>query len=519
MSETWRVKRYYRPRVLVPVTDLASETLPDGIYCLTGPQVGLLKTLLAYAHRRVTWVSEYRETDYLTPTTEEWDNIEAFVADLEETLMTNCCELLVEALGDIDTTLQANGAQLATIATKQTSMDVTLSTIAGTLATMGVTLDDIEAHLPDIVTALECICSKQETIILNVTVDPSWIDYPGATDAFDWSTRNPVTNSTPQVDEDACNLAQAWYHAGFEWMTELVLPALRFGFDKLIPAAAAAIATWTGGVALPVAIGVYAMAELIQELLELGYDAAEANLENWLYNHKQDIVCPLYLGLKDGGTSADLWNVVQTELVDPSPDLSAGDKFMIGVVMKYWGLGAAQVAKAQNSAWYQSIVTPGYCADCPEEPVIGSDWWALPIGEAEGLLHIDHPSGGYWQPACFNYDLPDGHTCVGMVYEVLNEVGDCQLSRNDAPTCGCPNATLWPNSSGDSTVGHWYAYAPFTHNNGEAKAALAPGAGEWTSFTQQTSVVISAGFRTGWNCTGSVDIQVKYLVFTGTTPP
>jgi hypothetical protein len=357
MSQPWRQKRYYRPRILLPYDKLASSELDDGLFFLSGSQLWVLRSLLGYAHRRISWVSEYRSSDYLTPTPEEWDDVEAFVAELEDSLMTNCCDDIVTALGALDTTLQANGTLLNTIATALQAQGVTLSDLEGSVS-------DVAGDTPGIVAALECICAKETQTLINITVPADWPDYPGATDAFDWGTNNPIETADPQANQEACELATAWYQAGFEWMTEAVLPALRFGFDKLIPAAAAAIAVWTGGVGLPAAIGVYAAAELIQELLELGYDAAEANIENWLYAHKQDIICPLYVGLVSGGTSVDLWDPIQADLVEPAPDLSAGDKFMIGVVMRYWGLGSALAAQAQASAWYTSIQTPGYCDAC-----------------------------------------------------------------------------------------------------------------------------------------------------------
>lgn len=515
MSESWREKRYYRPRVLIPVSDLETTETPDGLFFLTGAQVGVIRTLLAYCHRRVTWVSEYRESDYLTPTPEEWDLVESFTAELEDALMSTCCEDVVNALNAINTTLAAQGVTLADISTTLTAQGVTLADIDAQLAA-------IAGDTPDIVTALECLCAKQEQTLINVTVSPDWVNYPGATDAFDWGTTNPVTTVGAQAAADACALAQAWYQSGYEWMTEFVLPALRFGFDKLIPAAAAAIAVWTGGVGLPAAIGVYAAAELIQELLELGYDAAETNLENWLYTHKDDIVCPLYLGMLAGGTSVALWDPVKTDLVDVAPDLSAGDKFMVNLVMRYWGLGAATVAKEQNSEWYQSIQTPGYCDTCEEPPTVGSNWVAMPVGDEDGLIQVDHPAGGYWIAGCWGQQVAAGFTMVGMLVEVTARSAGCEFKWMDGPGQGCGSSVGFsPNTSDQMpSTGWYYMYAPYTHNNTEVVSTLAPGATTYDEGLARAGyTTLSQAFTMGWNCTGSATLQVRYIVYAGTTPP
>lgn len=498
MSQAWRKKRYYDPRVLVPVSILTETQIPDTLVCLSGPQVALVRSLLAYATRRITWVSEYHDDHYLAPTTEEWDDIQAFTADLEGRLMSDCVTPIVEALDRIDATIAAMAAGLAPIESEIAS---------------------VASNVGDLLAPLQCICAKDPNVTVTNVINNDWPDYPNTQDVFEWGNTTPNLTIPSLVDEEACALAQCWYQAGFELLTEQFLPAWRFGFDDLLPAAAAAIAGFTGGVALPVVIGVYALAELIQELLEIGYESAEANLINWCVAHKEDIVCPLYIGLRDGGSGMGLWQTVADEVVEPAVDLSNGDKVLVNFWFGIIGHVAARAAQTADSAWYQSVPVAGFCDTCPEEPTIGSDWWALPIGETEGTFEITHPAGGYWLPYCWNYALPAGQTVAGMVYEVLQETGNCALSRNSSSECGCPYPELWPNSSGDSTLGEWFAYAQWQFDNAEAKATLCPGAGEWTSFTLQTGGNVSAGFRTGWNCDGWVQIRVKYLVFKGTSPP
>jgi hypothetical protein len=109
MSDTWRRKSYYRPRVLVGVDDVLDSDFPDVLCCLTGGQVNLLRNLLQYALRRSTWVSEYHDSYYLAPTEAEWEQLEDVVAELEVSLVgcddivaqLNCICNAIKGLGDV----------------------------------------------------------------------------------------------------------------------------------------------------------------------------------------------------------------------------------------------------------------------------------------------------------------------------------------------------------------------------------------------------------------------------------
>lgn len=504
MSQAWRQKRYYRPRVLLHQDAVLSPTENEILVCLDGAELAILRTLLAYGTRRITWVAEYRQEDYLTPTDEDFDTILAKVADLEEKLMSGTCE-------DLVTALEAIGASVALT-------NDWLETIDGTLG-------DGLANLPDVVTALECICGRIETAQINVTVSPTWVDAPDATDYMDWSTTAPDTSVGPQADQDACDLAQAWYQCGFEFSTEVLLPVLRFGFDKVIPAAAAALSFWTGGVAVPVAIGVYALAELIQELLELGYDAAEANLQNWLFVHKEDIVCLLYSGLKNGGSGQALWSTVQSSLVAPAGDLSAGDKFLISFAFGTVGLLGAKVAKEQNSAWYQSVPEAGYCDSCEDPPVVGDDWIAMPIAEGDGDLVLNKTSGGTNIKVCWNASIPAGYQMCGLILNVTAAPPSLGVKAVDgAQAGGCPGDQwyAWDMTHVGYTTGYMYFYVDGTHDDAAVIAQLCvPYKGEWfaTLALQDGPKNVGTCYLTYWGETGLWTATVTHIVFKGTTPP
>jgi len=96
VSETWRRKAYYDKRVLIDTGRVISSTVDDSLVCITGPQLEMLRNVTQYLKRRSTFVTEYHDNYYDAPTTAEWDELQAIVADLEETLMG--CEALTTAI-------------------------------------------------------------------------------------------------------------------------------------------------------------------------------------------------------------------------------------------------------------------------------------------------------------------------------------------------------------------------------------------------------------------------------------
>ena len=92
MSEAWRRKRYYDKRVILSVPRILDPQFEDILVCITGAQVEMLRNMTQYLHRRSTYASAYEPDHYLAPSNEEWDAIQAIVADLEDTLM-GCDEI------------------------------------------------------------------------------------------------------------------------------------------------------------------------------------------------------------------------------------------------------------------------------------------------------------------------------------------------------------------------------------------------------------------------------------------
>ena len=89
MSEVERRRQYTETRVLIDSVKILSPTFDDGDLYFTGSQIELMRNLMQYANRIESYVAEYEPGYYLTPDNDDWDDIQAIVADLEEVLMGN----------------------------------------------------------------------------------------------------------------------------------------------------------------------------------------------------------------------------------------------------------------------------------------------------------------------------------------------------------------------------------------------------------------------------------------------
>jgi hypothetical protein len=229
----------------------------------------------------------------------------------------------------------------------------------------------------------------------------------------------------------------------------------------------------------------------------------------------------MYEQLQTGGSASEMWAAVYAQEVQPSGDISAGDKLMVRITMGGLALSAAKIARAAGTDWYTSVVIPGYCDVCLE-PIVGSDWWALPIPYNDQLVHIEHPAGAYWEPGCWDYTAcPVGYGKTVAVVVAVENLSGCSVSFHSSETAGCPYTQLWGDKSGSYGEGDYYLYEvgqPFDW--AEARDTLAPDSTIITDINAIPAVAErSAGFRLGYDCDGAVDIRVKYLVQRGTVTP
>ena len=468
MSEAYRRKGYYRTRVLIGLGDVLDSSFPDALLCLSGGELNILRNLMQYATRRANWVDSYHTAYYLTPDDTDWDTVQGIVSELEGKLMSDCTDLMDK--------------------------------------------------LDDIYDAVACICPNLRTAQSMTVISPETMQQDDVADYFDYSDNIPNGTEGSAGDTDACEKAQLWYQAGYELITEKVLPSVRFGFDVLVPAAAAAIVVMTGGAALPAAIGTYAVAELIQELLEVFYDAAESNLQNWLWSAKEDLVCEMYRQLQSGGDVTTMWQAVYNEVVAPSEDISGGDKATVNLFMSGLAYFVAKTAWTEDSAWAQLNISANYCDDCPDVPVVGTDWWALPLLAEDNTVHMNHPSGGYWLDGCWQFTVPTGQTLCGYVFEVVTYTAGCTLKRMGSGEAGCDGAQLTANTSENLGTLTFFAADGANIDEAACKAALAPTATTISKPYRRGAGEVNQGFNLGWNCTGNKDVIFKWAIFEGTTP-
>lgn len=79
--------QYHIDRHLIPSARVLSPQFADRWVFLTGAQVEILRNLIDYANDPRTFVDEYCVGYYINTTQEDFDEIQAIVADLEDTLM------------------------------------------------------------------------------------------------------------------------------------------------------------------------------------------------------------------------------------------------------------------------------------------------------------------------------------------------------------------------------------------------------------------------------------------------
>lgn len=462
--------------MLISTEDVLESPFPDALLCLSGGQLNILRNLLQYAHRRANFVTEYEAVSYLTPTTEEWDDIQALVADLEDQAMGDCSELMT-------------------------------------------TLDDI-------LTALECICPTLAQMRAEGVLQPDSLNTDEITDVFEWSDEIPNPTVESEESAAACAISQCWYQAGFEVITEGVLPASRAAFNVILALVAAKIAAMTGGAALPTALGAVKVAELVEDLIQGGYDASESNLYNWMITNKEEIVCGLYNGTMTGGTASSIWQTVYDETIHPAEGIHTLDKLILWLFMGTVAFVIAYFAYTEDTSWAQSVPIEGYCDNCPLEPIIGNDWWAMPLAPLDNTMTL-YKAPDTWTHGtdCWEYPVPAGQRLVGYVFK--KTAGSTwpwkRMSNYDAGcTGGCqmtPNTSENWNQDVDST---WFVADEGYIDEANCKAALAPTAVTMTDLgTCLGAVDGRQGLMDngGYGDTFTIELVALYAIFDGTSPP
>ena len=321
MTETWRKKSYYGPRVLIPVADLTDPPFQDILVCLTGAQLVMLRNLAQYLTYRSTWVSEYHEDYYLAPSSEEWDAIEAAVAELEYTLM---------------------GCQ-------------------------------------DIVTQLACICDALQTLKSDSSPPDIYIDE--GQPPFDNYESTVVADEgdPPEGFEDW----DEW-HDYVCIGAQKVLDDIRDAMENLDLATAAGGAV-TFAALQGILIGttvlppVQVVVLLVQVLLALGLALLQEEVRVWIDTHKAALVCEIY----GSATAAEARSRIAS-YVEGNWTAAAGPQVFLYLVSKRVVSTIFDGTMPGYATW-AGLYLSTYCDDCGADPyyheydfVVDTDWAVNP---------------------------------------------------------------------------------------------------------------------------------------------
>jgi len=451
MSESWRNKSYYRPRVLIGTNAVLNPQFGDSIVCITGAEQEVLRNLTQYLHRRSTFVDDYGTDYYTTPTNAEWDSIQAIVADLEEKLM-GC--------------------------------------------------DDWTQLLTDILEQVTCCCEKDGTCATgSPALQPVVEQYmdSGAMQAEDTYGDGYV------VDAKRCAVAQLTYWQAWEFLTEVIQPTQNALSDILVPAVMVLLASMIGTPVLGIPVGLFLA--VIWSLIEVWTSGSLQGVQNAYYANENDIICALYIGLSVSYRSAE---GQAQEVIANIDGLSPVDKVLLHAMVAPWAIALAAKAHENATDWALSNVTIGACDDCLE----GDDWYAIAVEQPDGDAFLDHSAGGnYWAEADVCGSLLSGETVCGVVFTPVEGVGlDCAPMAGHGL---CTGDDLFPNTSTILETGKlYYAYTLFTHDDDQAADTLCNGAEKLNYLQQQTGPGDwRCGFNLGWSGVGTRLVRVQFIVY------
>jgi hypothetical protein len=413
MTETWRIKRYYDPRVLIGVEDTLTCPYPGLVVCLEGSELNVLRNLLQYAHRRATWVSEYHDSYYLAPSNEEWDQIEALVAGLEEKLVP--CSEIVELLEDL----------------------------------------------------VACACATSESQARSTFVShaaqpviQSYLD-DGA------MIRADVYGGETPVNEECCAVAQLAYWTAWEILTEILQPLEDVTFDSLMPLLMVNLAIACGETIIGIPVSI--VLAVLWCLFEVWEDGALQNVQNEYLAYKQELVCAMYDGLQTSYADA---KAAASDVIGEMSALSPIDALLLRKCLSPWCFHVAQIAWDNQTSWAVAAVEEGYCVVCIETPIGHEFAWEWP--PCSNGQFVD---GGvcYGGRLCFNGDVTVAHQAIQSDLEVWNHVmlgAKWRSSHGIGNTVGGIYLDRWNPSTEDWT--QLAAFSP-TNNVGAGELNIANG--------------------------------------------
>ena len=377
MGNEWRRKTYYKTRVLLDTQRILAPQFSDCVVCVTGPQLEMMRNLAQYLHRRSTFADGYETDYYLAPTEPEWDDIQAIVADLENTLM-NC--------------------------------------------------DEFTAKLEAILDAALCGCAGSGSGYTSEVTGPIYeeLEEDGV---IKWE---PEDDTPTPAEEAACALAQLVYAMNYEILTEILQPTQEALHEVLLFSIFEGLALMIGGP--PALIPGAAVFYVIQALLDAWVEGELASVLNALVANKNELICEMYLAFVDGGDYGDATAAARAHIATVSAWTSI-DKALFNLTFSPLVMKMCQVAYSAATDWATSNVTPAYCVDC-EEIIQGTTWWAQPIVGLEGKVELHSTETG-WTSETWVTAIPDA-LLVGIIYTYDSQTGAGKNVLPDGDAGRCP---------------------------------------------------------------------------------
>ena len=305
MPDVWRRKTYYKSRVLISTERVLDPQFDDGLICLTGAELEMLRNLTQYLRRRSTFSEDETETGYLSPSTADWDTIQAIVANLEEKIMG--CEELMQIFEDM-------------------------------------------------LTAMQCVCNKAEQPPTDSGSVQPIVDI-GLEDGT--LIENDPYGPGTEIEARRCAVAQLTFWQAWEWLTEIIQPLQENSMDIVVPAVLLLIAGMVG--AGPLAIPAGAILAMIGLLFDIWVDGSLADVQNALLAHREELICAVYNGLSYDYAMA---HSLARNVIDDIGELSSLDLILMRALFGPWAQKLASLAHTAGTDWALANVVAGACDDC-----------------------------------------------------------------------------------------------------------------------------------------------------------
>ncbi len=305
LSIAWRRKTHYETRVLIETESILDPQSEDSLLCITGAQLEMLRNLTQYLKYRSTFVSEYESNSYLAPTNDEWDSLQAIVADLEETLM-GCAELT--------------------------------------------------ALFEDMLVAMQCVCNKTAGAGADLGTVAPIVDR-AITDGI-LVEDDPYSGDT-EVEARRCAVAQLTFWQSYEWLTEVIQPIQDNTMDFILPMFFSVCAVLLGATAVGIPAG--AAVAMLSVLADVWVEGRLADVQNAVWAHRDELTCAVFQGLSYDYRMAE---TRAAQVIADISELSPLDAILMRAMYAPWAMKQASTEYTNASAWALAQVDADACDDC-----------------------------------------------------------------------------------------------------------------------------------------------------------